>query len=384
MPENNMHNADRSRRRFLQSAAAATAVTPAAAIAATELGASTSWRTGASHFSAPASPVFISSGNGLPAVKRAYERVITGASPTVAVVDGVTIVEDNPDDHSVGYGGLPNEDGVVQLDASVMDGPLHKAGAVGAIEDIRNPAQVALRVLESTDHVMLVGAGAKAFALQNGFPEENILTEKARARWMKWRAELSERDDLLGGDQRIHLERGTAKKTAAASPAATEEIAPIDHTWGTIHCGGVNTDGDLGACTTTSGLSWKLPGRVGDSPIIGAGMFVDNEVGCAGATGRGESVIQSCGAFQIVQRMATGMTPTEACLSVLEWIARHTKRPDLLDEAGRPNFDVVVYAVRKDGEYGSACMHKRGYPRRFAVADATGPRLEDCAVLFPE
>ena len=160
--------------------------------------------------------------------------------------------------------------------------------------------------------------------------------------------------------------------------AMAEELG-IPYHYGTIHCSALDANGDIGACTTTSGLSYKIPGRVGDSPIIGAGMFVQNEVGSAGATGRGESLIQSCGSFQIVQHMANGDDPTEACLKVLKWIADHTKRHDLLNAKGQPNFGATLYALRKDGAYGSATMRGGG---SFTVHDGTEARKEKCAVLY--
>ncbi len=304
-------------------------------------------------------PCVISSGNGMPAIRRAYQLMGEGRDPVEAVVEGITLVEDDPGDMSVGYGGLPNEHGVVQLDASVMHGPTHKAGAVGALEDIRNPARVALEVLRRTDHVMLVGEGAKRFALATGFQAENLLTDRAREAWLRWKANLNPNDDWLNKDQQVE----------------------IPYTDGTIHASAVNGDGDLGACTSTSGLSWKLPGRVGDSPIIGAGMFVDNEVGAGGSTGRGESVIQSCGAFQVVRNMADGLEPTAACLEVLKWIAAHTKREDLLEQPGRPAFQVTMYALRKDGAYGGASMFAG---KHFVVADEQGAREEPCAYLFEQ
>ena len=310
---------------------------------------------------APRNPVAVSSANGIPAVTEAARLIRLGSAPVDAVVAGVTIVENDPQDMSVGYGGLPNEHGVVQLDASVMDGPNHKAGAVGALENIRNPARVALEVLRRTDHVLLVGAGALEFAKAVGFQEENLLTDRARKAWLKWKANLNPRDDLLDDDQRV--KRGS----------------DIPFTDGTVHVSAVDTNGDLGSCTTTSGLSYKLNGRVGDSPIVGAGMFCDNEVGAAGSTGRGESVIQSAGAFQVVRNMADGMEPTEACLRVLKWIADHSKRPDLLDPRGEPRFQVTMYALRKDGVYGAACMRKG---KSFVVHDGTAARKEQCPYLY--
>lgn len=302
-------------------------------------------------------PCVISSGNGMAAITRAMELIEGGTDPLEAAVAGVTIVEDDPDDMSVGYGGLPNENGVVQLDASVMHGPTHTAGAVAALENIRNPAQVALEVLKRTDHVLLVGAGALAFARAVGFQEQEMLTDRARQAWLRWKANLNRNDDWLDGDQQIET----------------------PHTDGTIHVSAVNAAGNLGACTTTSGLSYKLAGRVGDSPIVGAGMFVDNQVGAAGATGRGEAVIKSAGSYAVVRAMDDGLEPTDACMKVLKWIADHTLRRDLLNEAGEPNYQVTMYALRKDGAYGAATLRKGG---TYSVHDGTGARQESCPYLF--
>ena len=221
----------------------------------------------------------------------------------------------------------------------------------------RPVARVALEVLRRTDHVLLVGQGALEFARAMGFPEQELLTDKARRAWIRWKQNLNPRDDWLDKDQQLD----------------------VPFTEGTIHCSAVNAAGDLGSATSTSGLSYKLPGRVGDSPIVGAGMFLDNDVGAAGATGRGEAVIQSAGSFQVVRHMADGLGPTEACLKALKWIADHTRRHDLVNDRGEPNFNVVFYALRKDGACGSAAMHKE---RSFTVADAEGARTERCAYLF--
>lgn len=330
-------------------------------------------------------PCVISSSNGMAAVNEAMARLRAGSPPVDAVVAGITLVEDDPNDHSVGFGGLPNEEGVVELDASVMDGPMHKAGAVGGLRNIKNPAQVALKVMRETDHVMLVGEGALKFARAHGFQEENLLTPASREAWLKWKRNLNPNDDWLNDNQILPAAGGGGAGTSGLSSQLRSHDA-VPFTWGTIHCAAVNEAGDVGGSTSTSGLSWKLAGRVGDSPIIGAGMYVANEVGAAGSTGRGESVMQSCGAFQVVQHMAGGVEPTQACLKVLQWIAEHTKRPALLDERGRPNFDVTMYALRKDGVYGCATMrHVPGEPpRRFALHDGTAGRLEECAVLYSD
>lgn len=334
----------------------------------------------------------ISSGNGLPAVTRAMELIVGGTHPLDAIVDGVAIVEDDPEDQSVGLGGLPNEEGVVQLDASVMDGTLHRAGSVGALEGIRNPARVALLVMRRTDHVMLVGAGALKFALRMGFKEENLLTEKSRQAWIKWRANLGKDDDWLNDDERDDPGATGAGKplgwratpididAVGSGPGRFDPETGVPYTTGTIHCSAVTGTGHIAACTSTSGLSWKLPGRVGDSPIVGAGMYCDGDVGSAGATGRGEAVIQVCGSFGIVEHMARGLSPTEACLAVASRIADKTREKRLLDARGRPNFDVTFYALRKDGAYGSACLREGG---TFTVHDGTGARRLPSAFLFP-
>ncbi|MCB9838301.1 MAG: N(4)-(beta-N-acetylglucosaminyl)-L-asparaginase [Phycisphaeraceae bacterium] len=346
-------------------------------------------------------PVVIASGNGLRAVTLAYQRLMSGADPLDAIVDGVAIIENDPDDMSVGLGGLPNEDGVVELDSCVMHGPAHRSGAVGALRNIRNPAAVAREVARRTDHCMIVGEGALRFARSLGFQEENLLTDKAREYWLRWKASLSREDDWLNEDQ---FDLPTPNKPRSAAPPSPSGRGPgrgvsdvdrevasnpaghiiwrdnIPYTTGTIHCSALTAPGgDLAGCTTTSGLSWKLPGRVGDSPIIGAGNYTDNDTGSAGATGRGEAVIQISGARTVVMRMEQGDHPTDACIYALELIARKTSAPRLLDGQGRPNFNVCFYAVSKDGQFGAACF--RG-ERDFAVATSAGARLERCATLY--
>ncbi len=288
-----------------------------------------------------------------------------GVDPVEAAVEGVTIVEDDPDDMSVGYGGLPNEHGVVQLDASVMHGPTHKAGAVAAIEDIRNPAKVALNVMKYTDHVLIVGEGAKEFALKFGFQEQEMLTEKARERWLQWKLRNSPNDDWLDPDQRDW--------------ARADDANPIEMTYGTIHCAARDEHGNMGAVTTTSGLSYKIPGRVGDSPIIGAGMYVENDIGAAGSTGRGEAVIQNCASFAVVQAMGRGLSPTEACLEALARIEKNTRQTRLRNGEGKPNFNVSMYALRADGAYGGASLRPGG---SFAVHDGETNQRHRCVPLI--
>jgi N4-(beta-N-acetylglucosaminyl)-L-asparaginase len=330
-------------------------------------------------------PVLIASSNGLRSTSLAMEMVNAGANLLDAIVAGIKIVEDDPSDMSVGYGGLPNEEGVVELDASIMDGPLHRAGSVGALQNIKNPAAVALQVLRRTDHVMLVGEGALKFARAMGFKEENLLTEEARKAWLRWKANLNKGDKWLNDDQIIRVEE--PRRQGSASPHNIDPggpilpDSPIPFTTGTIHVSGLTKDGTIGCCTSTSGLSYKLAGRLGDSPIVGAGMYCDNAVGSAGATGRGEAVIQVCGSFSIVQHMETGLTPTEACLAVAKRMADRTREKRLLNAQGQPAFDVTFYAIRKDGAYGGASLFQGS---RFAVSDERGNRLEDAAFLYPK
>lgn len=314
--------------------------------------------------------VVISSKNGLRCVQEAYRRVTGGERPVRAAVMGVAINEDDPEDMSVGYGGLPNEEGVVQLDAACMDGPSANAGAVAAIENIKNPAQVAFFVMEHTDHVLLVGEGAKRFARSYGFPEQDLLTDKARAIWLRWRAARSRNDDWL-------------------SPAdgSDLELDAQGRLYGTIHCSVLAPNGDLGCATTTSGLSFKIPGRVGDSPLIGCGLYCDNDVGSAGATGRGEASILSGVSWLVVERMRAGDEPTQACLHALRRVSEYARRQSRWQPAlwagDRPSFDLTLYALRKDGQFGCASLRAGKDERVFAVCDAQGARHETGALLYP-
>lgn len=311
----------------------------------------------------PQRPVAISSANGLQAVSLAMERLQAGEDTLDAAIAGVNLVEDDPNDITVGYGGLPNERGVVQLDASVMHGPSRNAGAVASLENIRHPSRVARVVMKRTDHVLLVGPGALDFARLHGFKEENLLTEKSRKIFLYWKESLSAKDDWF----------------TSAEELQDEDLKEYIRTYGTINLNVVNSNGDLSGVTTTSGLFFKIPGRVGDSPIIGAGLYVDNDAGACGATGRGEAVILSCGSHSVVTRMATGESPEQACLAVLEKIADWSRAAELVDAKGRPNFNVKFYAVNKAGVYAGAALWNRS---KFAVHDGHAARLEDCAYVF--
>jgi N4-(beta-N-acetylglucosaminyl)-L-asparaginase len=312
----------------------------------------------------PGHPVVVASANGYPAcVEKAMEEILAGKPLVDAVVAGVTIVENDPSDHSVGLGGLPNENGVVQLDASVMDGATGLSGAVAAIENIKNPAQVALRVMRYTDHALLAGAGALAFARAHGFKEEDLLTEEAREIWLYWKGAHSDKNDWIA-------------KPKSELPEALHRYLDIT---GTINCDAVDRNGNLAGVTTTSGLAFKIPGRVGDSPLIGAGLFVDNEVGAAGSTGRGEANIVTCGSATVVEGMRYGKHPKDACLLACERIAKTTKIPRLLRKDGKPSFNVKFYAVDRSGRHGGAALYAGG---EYAVADQKGSRKEPLAGLY--
>lgn len=327
-------------------------------------------------------PIAISSGNGARAVQRAVELMRKGMRPVDAAVAGVNLVEDDPRDPSVGYGGLPNADGVVELDSCVMDGPAHTAGAVAALRNIKNPSRVALKVMRRTDHVLLVGEGALRFAKMHGFTETNLLTEYARKRWLRWRERLSPDDDWVeeGGNapapgrERVPRRAEPERRHAGDGEHFDGEERPT----GTIHLSALDAEGRLGACTSTSGLAFKIPGRVGDSPLIGCGLYLDNDVGSAGSTGRGEAVITTNGSRTVVEAMRRGLSPTDACLEACRYIAHTTRIARLLDEEGRPNFQVYFYALAADGRHGAAALR----PGRYLVFDDDGLHRLDVAHLY--
>ena len=301
-------------------------------------------------------PVVIASTNGLRGVKVAYDRIVAGEDTLDAIIAGVNIQELDPNDQSVGLGGLPNADGIVQLDASCMHGPTRRAGAVGCLEDIATPSLVAKAIMDYTDHIMLVGSDARRFAVDMGFKTQNLLTDKSRQDWLRWKARLNPTDAWLDHDGDVKIKFHT----------------------GTINMNAVSAAGDLSSVTTTSGMSWKVPGRVGDSPIIGAGQYCDNTVGAAGSTGRGEANIKVCGAFLAVEQMRLGKSPEQALLYVMERVIAMTERR-LVDDRGRPFFDLSFYAVHKDGRFAGSCAYEGG---DFAVCDAGGARVQKAVYLY--
>lgn len=320
----------------------------------------------------PGWPLVVASANGLRATERAMEIIKNNGSSLDAVIAGVTIIEDDPEDMTVGYGGLPNEEGEVELDASVMHGPSCRAGAVGSLRSIRNPSQVARLVMERTDHIFLVGEGALRFALAHGFRKENLLTEKARKRWLEWKESVSDRDNWLNEEQAALVGEDQRR---------SENRELFDLLWhaGTITCLAIDLKGDISGVTSTSGLAFKMVGRVGDSPIIGAGLYVDNQVGAAGSTGRGEANIKICGAHTVVELMRQGKSPEQACVETLERVLKTTKEKRLLDDKGRPKFNLNFYALNRRGQYAAASLWSGG---RFAVHDGKENKLKDSAYLF--
>ena len=301
-------------------------------------------------------PMAVGSANAKRGIALAMQLVKGGADTLDAAVEGVKIQELDPADNSVGFGGLPNEEGVVQLDASCMHGPTKRAGAVGALENIKTPSEVARLVLKYTNHILLVGEGAKRFALSFGLKEEDLLTPESRELWLRWRANRGPADDWLD----------------------VPDVEPIlPRQTGTVNLNVVNAQGEISSVTSTSGLAWKIPGRVGDSPIVGAGQYTDNEVGAAGSTGRGESNIMVCGGFLTVEHMRRGMKPTDAALETLKRVVALTP-PRLLHPNGRPRFQLNFYALNKKGDSGAASL----FPSSYATFDGADAVTRDTAYLF--
>jgi len=328
-------------------------------------------------------PLIISSANGLHALGAGMDILKKGGDTLDAVVAAVTIVEDDPNDDSVGYGGLPNEEGEVELDASVMHGPTHRAGSVASVRRIRNVSRLAKTVMEKTNHVMIVGDGARRFGVAEGFEEMNLLTEHSRKIWLAWKAasSMNWRPGIDSPEWKEHVSAifdGDEKQIAYA-----ERVIAHPPT-GTIPCMAVDARGDISATTTTSGLSWKIPGRVGDSPIIGAGCCVDNEVGAAGSTGKGEENIKISGGHTIVEMMRRGKSPEEACLEALARIARNYNG----DKKKLSTFHIFFYALNKDGVHGAASLWRNHYEEKqhsvYAVHDGTEARLVECKPFFDE
>jgi N4-(beta-N-acetylglucosaminyl)-L-asparaginase len=319
-------------------------------------------------------------GNGLSCVARAFQLMTAGADVLDALIAGVNLIELDPEETSVGYGGLPNAEGVVQLDASVMHGPLKRAGAVACLEGVRTPSLVARKVMDETDHHLLVGADAQRFARRMGFKiEDDLNTERSRRLWLEWKRRTDPAHYL---DPR---ERAEAEHRAGQA-MVTEGLIDPEHVHGTVNCIGVNAKAEVAGVTSTSGLAWKIPGRVGDSPILGAGLYVDGEVGGAGSTGRGEATLFSVCSFLIVEAMRTGSSPKDAGLAALKRVVANTVEKRLLNERGKPNFNVRYYAANAAGDYAGVSLYEyseQGSRTQFAVCTEDGPRTLNAEALLP-
>jgi N4-(beta-N-acetylglucosaminyl)-L-asparaginase len=375
----------------------------------------------------PAKPVIVTRVTGDNTIQEAYKMLLDGADTLEAVHHVCLGRENDPNDHSVGLGGLPNEEGVVELDSSCMHGPTRSAGSVGGVENIKNVCLVARKVFEHTSHVMLVGKGAERFAVDLGFPTENLLTEDARRIWMLWKESNSQMDwwgpgmtnrgwkdpysdrpapkptmDIHGPLSQLKpgaiprhptpewSETIRARALTLARMAADLDIPPANRQFaveqvlwpstGTIHVSAVNAKGEMSGATTTSGLAWKLPGRLGDSPIVGAGCYTDQDVGSAGATGSGEENIKVAGAHTIVELMRQGLSPHDAGMETL----RHIVRNYSSDMTKIWLLDMEYYIVRKDGAYAGCSLWSTsptGKPRVFAVHNGAY-RVENYAYLL--
>lgn len=331
-------------------------------------------------------PVVIASANGHQftnggsntCVEAAYERIARGEDVLDALVAGVTIVELDPGDDSVGVGGLPNADGVIELDAACMHGRRGRAGGIAASAHVKEAARLAKAVMDHTDHHLLAGdAGVTAFAHAHGFEiVEDLHTPRSRAVWQEWKAKT---DPLRAIPDETQREAAIDAVTTAMARAGTVNA---NHLHGTIHCSGITAAGDLACVTTTSGRAWKVPGRVGDSPILGAGLYVDNAVGAAGSTGRGEANLYNLSSFYIVEEMRRGAHPKDAAMAALRRIKAHTTDPRHLNRRGRPTFGVKFYAMNKAGEYAGVAMYNPGGDGTFAVCDARGGRQEPLEALL--
>ncbi|MBX3118629.1 MAG: N(4)-(beta-N-acetylglucosaminyl)-L-asparaginase [Fimbriimonadaceae bacterium] len=331
-------------------------------------------------------PRVISSGNGNTVknggtetcVQTAYRMMTEGSDVLDALIAGVNIVELDPADSSVGYGGLPNADGIVQLDSCCMHGPRKWAGGVASLEGVRTPSKVAQLVASSTDHHLLVGKGAQAFAKAMGMTiEDDLNTENSRRVWLEWKRRTDPEhylDPAKRGGGGLDEEAG---RRAALSMIADGMIDP-EHYYGTINCNGINAKGEICGVTTTSGLAFKIPGRVGDSPILGAGLYVDGAVGAAGSTGRGEANLYNLCSFLVVEELRRGKHPKDAGLEALRRVAANTEKR-LQNTQGNPAFGLNFYVLDAKGRYAGVCMSGRA---RFAVCDANGPRLEASEPLF--
>jgi N4-(beta-N-acetylglucosaminyl)-L-asparaginase len=348
-------------------------------------------------------PIIVCAHNGFNYLDDAFAFLAGGGDTLDAAMKVVKGPEDDPNDTSVGLGGLPNEEGVVELDACCMHGPTRRAGSVGGVRNIKNVSLVSKAVMEHTGHVMLVGEGAERFAVAMGFPRENLLTDHSRKIWLLWKEYHSTEDWWGPGPADPHWQPPDSKPEAdlhqdllqerfhrleerAAALGITPELrADAIHKvlfppTGTIHCSALNEKGEMSGCTTTSGLAYKLPGRCGDSPIIGAGCYTDQDVGSAGATGSGEENIKVAGAHTIVENMRHGMSPLDAGMDTLKRIVRNYNG----DMNKLRLVDMIYYILRKDGAYAGVSLwesYQASKPHAIAIHDGI-KRSEKTVAMF--
>jgi len=306
-------------------------------------------------------------------VEKAFSMIVGGADVLDAVIAGVNIVELDPEDTSVGYGGLPNADGVVQLDSCCMHGPRRRAGGVAAIEGVKTPSLVAQAVADKTDNHLIVGKGAQEFARRLGFEiVDSLTTPRSRAAWLEWKRQTDPVHYLRPGDRDIAIRKIGLR-------IMREFGFDTNHYDGTINCNGINAKGEMCGVTTTSGMAWKIPGRTGDSPILGAGLYVDNAVGAAGSTGRGEANLYNLSSFLVVENMRRGMHPKDAGLAALERVRANTVEKRLLTEDGGPAFQLNFYILNAKGEYASVAMYQATY----AVCTENGSQILQAEAVIP-
>ena len=332
-------------------------------------------------------PIVIASANGHQfsnggaetCVERAFRLMTHDVDVLDAIVEGVTIVELDPGETSVGLGSLPNADGILELDACCMHGPRRRAGGIAALQGVATAAAVARRVLLDTPHHLLAGDGALRFARACGFETHDLMTPKSHALWQEWKRRV---DARLGDKSREAPSVERMRIGYAVSLEMTREgLIDANHLWGTISCSAVGPRGEICGVTTTSGLAFKIPGRIGDSPILGAGLYVRNDVGAAGSTGRGESNLYSLSSFAIVHAMRRGLSPKDACIAALREIQEATVDPDLLNTRGLPAFNVKLYAVNAAGECAGAALYG-GDAVQYAVCTENGGELRTCEALI--
>ena len=319
------------------------------------------------------------------AVEHAFRRITAGDDVLDALIGGVNIPELDPTENGIGYGALANADGVVQLDASCMHGPKRRAGAVACIEGVRTPSLVARAVMDYTDHHLLVGEGAQEFARAMGFNiEDDLNTESSRKLWREWKRRVDPSHWLApDGSERTIRPRherdpGNDAGLNAGLSMVRDGLIREGSFWGTINCNGITPSGDIAGVTTTSGLAWKIPGRAGDSPILGAGLYVDNDVGAAGSTGRGEANLYNLSSFLVVENLRQGMHPKDAGMEALKRIRANTVESRLLNDRGEPNFNVRFFVIDKQGRHAGVAMYHSG-ETKFALCTENGasaPELE--------